>query len=219
MDRKQSKRPAQGSRKNPGSKRPSSRIADALGGEKVKGASAIKERISLTQDLGGRAVGWGPGSPSPSYLLGRRAPARPRSEMPIMTISGRNRPTLVSRLPDGASSGHDAATAIMARPSGTSPPNPMSQLADRMENSELLSDRSELDPAYITDHDLEMASRQTRIESLSPDQRQEVKNKKLGLRKSWKECQQHVLTASNGNVSKVVIVVQQIFAYSRTSYS
>jgi hypothetical protein len=79
----------------------------------------------------------------------------------------------VSRLPDGASSRHDAATAIMARPSGTSPPNPMSQLADRMENSELLSDRSELDPAYITDHDLEMASRQTRIESLSPDQRQE----------------------------------------------
>jgi hypothetical protein len=173
MDRKQSKRPAQGSRKNHGSKKPSSRIADALGGEKVQGASAIKESISLTQDLGSRAVGWEPGSPSPSYLLGRRPPASPRSEMPALTKSGRNRPTLVSRLPEGASSRHDAATAVMARPSGTRVSTPMSQLADRMESSELLSDRSELDPAYITDRDLQMASRQTRIESLPPDQRQE----------------------------------------------
>jgi hypothetical protein len=88
MDHKQSKLPAQGSRKNPGSKRPSSRIADALDGEKVQGASAVKKSISLTQVLGGQVVGWEPGSPSPSYLLGRRAPARPRSEMPTLTISG-----------------------------------------------------------------------------------------------------------------------------------
>jgi hypothetical protein len=118
-------------------------------------------------------VGWGPGSPSPSYLLGRRPPASPRSEMPALTKSGRNRPTLVNRLPEGASSRHDAATAVMARPSGTRGSTPMSQLADRMERSELLSHRSELDPAYITDSDLEMASHQTCIESPPPDQRQE----------------------------------------------
>lgn len=126
--------------------------------------------------------------------------------MPTLTISGINRSTLVSRPREGASSRHDAARAIIAGPSGTSRPNPMSQLAERMRRSELLSDRSRQDPAafsrpvgreefpsrfdepgmpsvprqpvtkttaYVTERDLQMASRQTRIESLPPEQRQE----------------------------------------------
>lgn len=57
MDRKQTKRPSQGSRKDLGSKRNPPRIVDALAGEKLKGLSAVKESSSLPQVLGGRAGG------------------------------------------------------------------------------------------------------------------------------------------------------------------